>query len=260
MPKIALITGASRGLGEKFCELLAADGYELVVVGRDTERMNTLKQRLEVEWKTNVRIISQDLSEPDAAQRIADQLKGWQTELDVLINNAGFGGLGRFDSMDTATLNAMVGVNIGALTQLTRLVLPDMIRRRSGKILNVASTAAYTPGPLMAVYYATKAYVLSFSLALVEELRGTGVSSTCLCPGPTRTDFALNAGAEGSRLFSPLVPLMSAERVAQAGYRGMQRGKSVVIPGVMANVLSFAARILPPFIPARVAKRMHAQL
>ena len=189
MTGTALITGASSGIGLELAKLFARDGYELVLVARRVERLEELGRELTQRHGVRCHTISVDLAQPDAAAEIVRRLEGAGPAVDVLVNNAGFGVLGPLATTEPETAGRMIRVNIEALTQLTRALLPGMLARRRGRILNVASTAGFAPGPLMAVYYATKAYVISFSEALAEELRGTGVTVTVLCPGPTRTEF-----------------------------------------------------------------------
>ena len=258
----ALITGASSGIGEEFCGLFAADGYDLVLVSRDEERLKHIKAELEKKHPAmRVHILLQDLSAPGAADQVAGWLTTEKIELQALVNNAGFGDLGPFSDMDPKRIRQMMQLNVQALTELTRAVLPGMLARKEGRVLNVASVAAFQPGPLMAVYYATKAYVLSLSAALREETRGTGVTVTCLCPGPTRTDFAKNAHMEKSMLFGARpMGLATAAGVALAGYRGMQAGKTVVIPGFRSALGAYAARVVPIRLSSRIAMRVHRSM
>lgn len=255
----ALITGASRGIGEEFCRLFAADGYDLVLVSRDAERMEKLKQELQRRHHARtIHIVAQDLAAPGAANIIADWLTQKHITLDALVNNAGFGDTGPFAGADPERVRSMLQLNVAALTELTRAVLPGMLKRKHGRILNVASVAAFQPGPLMAVYYATKAYVLSFSAALSEETRGSGVTVTCLCPGPTRTGFAKAAHMEKSLLFGAKpMGLADAAGVALTGYRAMMNGKSVVVPGLRSLVGTYLARVSPLWLSARVAMRVN---
>jgi uncharacterized protein len=195
---IALVTGASGGIGLELARLFAADGHDLVLVSRGAERLGVISRDLEDRFKVEVRAIPRDLSNPIAPASLFDECG----EIDFLVNNAGFGSLGTFVESDPAMLGEMLQVNVAALTQLTRLFLPTMVERGAGRILNVASTAAFQPGPLMAVYYASKAYVLSFSEAIRDELNGTGVTVTTVCPGPTRTSFDSRAEVARPRLLN----------------------------------------------------------
>jgi short-subunit dehydrogenase len=252
MTGTALITGASSGIGLELAKLLARDGYDLVLVARRRDRLEELGQALAREHGVNYRAIDVDLADPGAVEEISRRLDD-PAAVDILVNNAGFGALGSLVTMDIETERRMIRVNIGALTDLTRLVLAGMVGRRRGRILNVASTAGFAPGPFMAVYYASKAYVISFSEALAEELRGSGVSVTVLCPGPTRTEFQTVAGMESARLFR-MPGVMDAAPVARAGYRGMMRGKRMVIPGVLNHVLPFVIRFSPRAMVVRVSR------
>ena len=198
-----------------------------------------------------------DLARPDAPQAIADELAREGTGVDVLVNNAGFGAMGPFAELDAARQVEMVQVNIAALTHLTRLLLPGMIGRGRGGVLNVASTAGFQPGPFMAVYYATKAYVISLSEALHDELAGRGVTVSCLCPGPTESEFDAVANMEHSRLAG--MPKMTAERVAEIGYRGFRRGKPLVIAGWQNWLAAIGGRFAPRSVPRRIARWLNTQ-
>ncbi len=200
----ALVTGASSGIGEDLARLFAADGHNLVLVARGGERLHALAGELRDRKRIAASVIVADLSDPASPDRIARELVENGQQIDVLVNNAGFGQYGMFAKVDPVELGRLLQVNVSALTLLTRLLLPGMLSRRSGRVLNVASTAAFQPGPLMAPYYASKAYVLSLSEALAEETRGTGVTVTCLCPGPTTTRFQARAGMQKSKLFKML--------------------------------------------------------
>lgn len=225
--RTALITGASSGIGYEFARLLARDHFDLILVARSGDRLATIAEELSAADGISVRVIASDLGRPGAAEALFAELDG--TAVDVLVNNAGFGLKGAVAELSPEAQEEMVQLNVLALTALTRLFLPGMLERRQGGILNVASTAAFQPGPLMAVYYASKAYVLSFTEALANEVHGSGVTVTALCPGPTVTGFADRAGTTGSRLFRG--PTMDAASVAAAGYAALKRGKAMVIPG-----------------------------
>ena len=249
MTSTALITGASGGLGADFARLFAKDGYELVLVARSEEKLRQLARDLGV--KTTV--ISADLSKPDAAADLVARLGGM--EIDVLVNNAGVGLAGAFVDTDLEKELEMIQLNITALTQLTKLLVRPMVQRGRGRILNVASTAGFQPGPLMAVYYATKAYVLSFSEAIAEELRHSGVTVTALCPGPTATGFAEAANVNSTRLFTMTAP-MSSEKVARIGYEAMKRGRRVVITGVKNKLLAQSVRFSPRRAVTTIVRKM----
>ncbi len=248
----ALVTGASSGLGLEFSKLLAADGYQLVLTARDAQQLEAAAELLHQHYQVKPKLIVADLADPAAPQQIAKAAG----PVDVLINNAGFGGMGQFAERDTAKDLAMIQVNVTALTHLAKLVLPAMLAAGSGRILNVASTAAFVPGPLQAVYYASKAYVLSLSEALANETNGTGVSVTALCPGPTKTNFAKAADVQGSALFTGR-GVMDAPTVARIGYRAMLAGKPVVVAGFRNKLVALAGRLLPSKITAAAARRSH---
>jgi short-subunit dehydrogenase len=248
---ITLVTGASGGLGAAFARLAAADGRDVVLVARSKDALDALADELRKTRGIAATVRVEDLSDPAAAGRIVDALAG--AEVDVLVNNAGVGALSPFAGCEAGSIRGMVDLNVLAPTLLARAVLPGMVARGRGRILNVASTAAFQPGPLMAVSYATKAYVLSWSLALSNETRGTGVTVTCLCPGPTRTGFQKAAGMLDSPLFKRL-QTMDADAVARAGYEGMKRGKPMVVPSFTNKVGAFCTRLVPRGVAARIAR------
>ncbi len=255
--KTALVTGASSGLGLEFCNLAAADGYDLVLVARKPERLEEAATQLRSEHGRKVHVMAKDLGEAGAAGAVYDEVKRCGLEISVLINNAGFAYNGYFARQDQAELDSMMQTNMVALTALTRLFLPDLLGRHAGRILNVASTAAFQPGPLMTVYYASKAYVVSFTEALAVEIQGSGVTATVLCPGPMKTGFQARAGLHDSVLLhSPLV--MDVRRAAEIGYRAMLAGKAVCIPGTLNALAAFLALHSPHSITARMAKKIQA--
>ena len=251
----ALITGPSSGIGLDLARLFAADGYNLVLVARSEGKLRDLAAELSAKFGINADVIPADLTVPNAAQTIVASLK---TNVDVLVNNAGFGQAGQFVEIDLQRQLDMIQVNVVALTQLTHLLLRPMVARNRGRILNVASTAAFQPGPRMAVYYATKAFVLSFSEALSDELRHTAVTVTTLCPGPTTTGFAAAADMTKSRLFKVMRPMSSVE-VAKIGYEGMKKGKRLVITGAMNRMLVQSLRISPRRLVTRIAGRLQEE-
>jgi short-subunit dehydrogenase len=251
----ALITGASSGIGFEFAHLFARDAHDLVLVARSEGKLRELASRLEAQFGIATTVIAADLAKPNAAQEILVTLQVHEIEIDALVNNAGFGLAGPFVKTDLQKELEMIQVNIVALTELTKLFLPGMVSRRSGRILNLASTAAFQPGPLMAVYYATKAYVLSFSEAIADELRGSGVTVTALCPGPTATGFAAVASLESSRLFKMARPMSSAE-VARVGYEAMKSGKRVVIPGLRNKLLTQSIRVTPRRMVTTIVRKL----
>lgn len=246
MPKTALITGATSGLGYEFVKLFAKDGYHLILIARNKQKLEQIKQSFQ-----NVTIIVKDLSTPNAGKEVFEEVDNQGMNIDVLVNNAGFGLLGYFDELDIQKQAAMIQLNVVSLTELTYYFLTKMKQKNQGKILNIASTAAFQPGPLMAVYYATKTYVLSFSEALVEELSDSAVTVTTLCPGPTKTNFAAVANVEGTKMFSQP---MNSEIVAKQGYNALMSGKRVVIPGGLNKMGAYAAKLLPRSLAAKVAK------
>lgn len=247
MVKTVLITGATSGIGNAFAKLFAHEPVHLILVSRNEKMMGKMKDEMP---HRNVTIIKKDLSAVNAAREVYQEVKQRGLVVDRLINNAGFGLIGRFDQVPIEPMSDMIRLNCSALTELSYYFLAD-IRSRSGKIMNVASTAAYQPGPYMTVYFATKAFVLSFSEALSEELKGSGVTVTALCPGPTHTNFGRAAHAENVRLFSRS---MDAHRVAKLGYQAMERGKRVVIPGALNQFGAVAAKFLPRILGAKAVK------
>jgi short-subunit dehydrogenase len=240
----ALITGASGGIGFELAKLFAKDRYNLVLVARSGEKLSQIAAELHKEFGVSVRTVALDLAAESAARGLFDQLQSEGVVVDVVVNNAGFGVFGEFAGMAEEEIRGQIELNVSALTQLTRLFLPGMLERRGGKIMNVASTAAFQPGPLMAVYYATKAYVLSFSEALANEVAGTGVVVSCFCPGATDTGFQKRAGMENSRLFKK-IGAMNVEAVARDGYKGLTAGKTVVISGVQNWLVAESVRFAP---------------
>lgn len=243
MNKTVLITGASSGIGLEFATLFAKDGFHLVLNARNESRLQEIANELTTKYGVKITVAAKDLSIPESADELTSELASAGIEVDVLINNAGFAAYGSFNETSWKEEKDMIQVNITTLTALTKQLLPGMIKRNSGKILNVASTAAFQPGPLMAVYYATKAYVLSFSEAVNYELRNTGVSVTALCPGATATNFEKRANLESSRLFQS--GAMDARDVALEGYKALNEKKSLEIPGFKNKALANLVRFLP---------------
>ncbi len=246
-----LITGASEGLGREFAMIAAAEGRDLVLASRQGEKLEALAETLRSAHKVAVEVIPTDLSDPaavDALWRLASSRR----RIDILVNNAGLGSNGPFESADFSRELSSVGVNVLALTILMKRAVPHMRAAGGGQILNVASTAAFMPGPNMAVYHATKAYVLSLSEAVADELRGSGVTVTVLCPGATATNFAKDAKMEGIRLFK-LMPLPSAQSVAKAGWRAMRRGRRIRVTGVFNLLTTLLPRLSPRALTTRVA-------
>lgn len=249
-----LITGASSGIGLELAKLFAADGSSLILTARRLDLLNDLADELRQRHGVEVRTIAKDLSRHGAARELFDELTADGITLDVLVNNAGFGKMARFEEIPPEVEVEMLELNIVALTELTSLVLPGMLARRRGRILNLGSTASYQPGPHAATYYATKAYVRFLSEALSEELRGTGVTATCLCPGPTRTGFGEVSHMGTTPLFRLAMPV---EPVARAGYRAMRRGRTTVVPGLGNKILILSSKILPGFIVRKVVQGLN---
>ena len=241
---LALVTGASGGIGADLARELARHGHDLVLAARGVAAMEELATELRGHGG-EVTVIAADLSQPGAAGALTGELAGRGLSVDVLINNAGLGAAGRFDRIDAVRIGEIVQVNIVALTELTRLLLPDMIGRRFGRIMLVASVAGFQPGPEMAAYFASKAYVLSLGEALSYELRGTGVTVTTLCPGATATNFFAVAGAGNSLMAKRLRRMMSSADVARLGYEGLVSGRHVVITGAMNRLVALAGRYAP---------------
>jgi uncharacterized protein len=259
MGNTALVTGASSGIGLELARLLAADGHDLVLVARSEGKLRELATELAAAHKIKTHVYAVDLGDPAAPAEIARRLAADGLAIDVLINNAGFGTFGLFHSETDGKFELqMIQVNVVALTELSKLLLPAMVKRGRGRIMNVASTAAFQPGPLMAVYYATKAYVLSFSEALAEEVRGSGVTVNAFCPGPTQSGFTSIAKMEDSKLFKGKKVPTSAV-VARDGYRAMVRGRTVYIPGFMNWLLPFLQRFSPRAVVRRIVKRVQAR-
>ncbi len=253
--KTALVTGASGGIGESLARQLAANGYALVLVARSRNKLEEIASQLKQQHNTNTVVIETDLSLPNATEQLVQEIKNQNLHINLLVNNAGIGSYGLFHQLDAGEQQRILMLNIVALTMLTRALLPDMVARGAGKIMNVASTAAFMPGPLMAVYYASKAYVLSFSEALSEELIGTGVTVTTLCPGPTTTDFQVRAEMTESKLVRGK-NLMTSNEVAMLGVAAMERGQRIVIPGAMNQLQAFSPRIVPRALMPKIVKRI----
>jgi short-subunit dehydrogenase len=256
MGESAVITGASGGIGEEFAKLFASKGYDLVLASRNAEKLDLLSASLASAHSRRVEYLAIDLSTPASAAALQSFLDAKGIAPDVLVNNAGFGTFGAFAENDLDAELAQIQLNVTTLTHLTKLILPGMLRRGRGRILNVASTAAFQPGPFMAVYYATKAYVLSLSEALANELKGSGVSVTCLCPGGTRTGFMARAKMGNPEILSKSSVMMDAADVARRGYDGLMKGKRLVIPGMLNKLLAHSTRLGPRSLSAAVVRRI----
>jgi uncharacterized protein len=250
-----LITGASAGIGYELAKVFAEKGHDLVIIARNKEKLNALAEELEKTYPIKVKVISKDLTFAEERIALYKTLTDEKIEIETLVNNAGFGLGGAFSNQDETRQLEMIELNIAALTQLTRLFLPSMVARKRGYILNLASTAAFFPGPLMAIYYATKAYVTSFSVALSSELEETGVKVTALCPGPTRTEFQKTAHIENAKIGRMYI--MEAKEVAEFGYRELHRGKVLAIPGIRNKLLTSTAVFTPRFLLAKTIKALN---
>lgn len=255
MKKVALITGASSGIGMELARIHGEKGGDLVLVARSKDKLESLKSELEKKHGANTKIIAKDLTDPHAAKQIYDEVEADGIQVDYLINNAGFGGHGKFHERPWEQDLAMINLNITALTALTRFFLPDMVQRNEGKILNTSSTASFMPGPLQAVYFATKAYVTFFSNAIAEELYDTGITVTNLMPGATETEFAKTSGMDKTNLFEKTV---TARSVAEDGYQGMISGKLDVVSGLTTSQKVMMKMI--PFTPKKVLLKQIRQM
>ena len=252
MKNVALITGASSGIGKELARIHASKGGDLVIVARSEDKLNQLAEELNEKHGTNVHVIAQDLSQLSAAEEIYNNVKSAEIEVEYLMNNAGFGGQGYFHERAWEKDLAMINVNMTSLTALTRFFLPDMVTRNKGRILNTSSTAGFIPGPLQAVYYATKAYVNSFSNAIAQELSGTNITVTALQPGATETEFAKTSGMDKTDLFAKT---FSAHEVALAGYNAMMAGKMDVVAGI-----SFSQKMMFPMMRMMPKKMLLKQI
>jgi len=246
LKKVALVTGASAGLGVEFARQLSKRGHRLVLAARRKDRLDQLAKEL-----GNARAVAIDLSKAGAAAKLMADIEANGETVDLLVNNAGFGLIGRFAELDAKRERQMIDLNVATLTDLCRAAAPAMIKRKSGGIINVASTAAFQPGPKMAVYFATKAFVLSLSEALHEELKPHGVRVTCLCPGPTRTEFGDVAGFGGNGLFDRVA--MESRGVVERGLDGLDRNKAVIVPGLLNKLTANSGRFAPRFVVRKIA-------
>lgn len=252
----ALVTGASGGIGLEFARLLAKEGHDLALVARNEGKLLEIKDDFESGYKVKVTALGADLSRQYAAKEVFDSLSG--VDIGILINNAGTGGSGPYADSDWEKDAAMINLNILSLAHMTRLFLPAMVGKKSGMICNLASTAAFEPGPLMSIYYASKAFVFSFSMALSEELKGSGVTVTALCPGPTLTGFQAAAGTTGMKLHD-MLPMQTPDIVAAAGLAAMKKGKPFVIPGFINYMTAFSTRFAPYSVLTPMVKGMNSK-
>lgn len=250
----ALITGASLGIGRDLAEQFAKHGHNVILVARSEGKLRELAQQLSQRYGVQAHVIAQDLSLPDAAQRLYDAVQAQRLRVDILVNNAGFANYGMFHSLPLANQLEMIQLNVTTLVALTHLFAQDMVARRSGRILNVASTAAFQPGPLMAIYYATKAFVLHFSEAIHNELSPQGITVTALCPGPTESEFQARAAMQDARMVQS--GMMSSQAVAEQGYQALMRGTSSYIPGWRNRFLAFTVRLSPRDMVTRLVRNL----
>ena len=250
-----LITGASSGIGLELAREFAKNGSDLMIVARRESRLREIASELEKSFGTDVNILVKDLSNPESPDDIYREMADSGVEIDVLVNNAGFGSIGPFHEMDKDVLSDMINVNLASLAVLTRLFLPPMLERNRGGILNVGSLAGFQPGPNAATYYATKAFVLSFSEALHDELRETALKVSCLCPGPVETEFGKQSGMEEANLFK--TGTMDVTEVAKQGYDGFRKGKTVIIPGLLARSVPVMERFMPRSITRKIAAKLN---
>jgi len=255
----ALITGASSGIGELLASKLAQNGHDVVLVARSTQKLEALSQKLEAEHGVSAYVIPADLADPAAPERILAEVSARSLTVHILVNNAGFGSAGSFLDLDLGAELRMVQVNVMSLIALTHGFGRGMRARGAGRILNIASTAAFQPGPYMATYYATKAFVLAFSLAIAHELRGSGVSVTCHCPGPTATEFAGRAGILESRLHQT-AKVATAESVADHAYRAMMAGRSLSVHGALNRLGAVGARFVPHAVLAPIVASLNRRV
>ena len=258
MKNTALVTGASGGIGRELARVHAESGGDLVVVARSGDALRELKGELENAHGITVEVLEKDLNDPEAPKEILEALRDKNIEVEILINNAGFGTFAPFIRTDWDKQAAIIAVNIHALTGLTHSFLPGMIERNRGRVLNVASTAAFYPGPLMSVYYASKHYVLAFSDSLAEEIRNSEVTITTLCPGPTDTGFQSRAGNENIRLMKKFA-VMDPYSVAKYGYQKMLAGKLTAVPGLFNTLSAVLPRFLPRKAAMRIVRRQHEE-
>lgn len=254
MRKTVLITGVSGGIGKELADRFARDGYEMVLVARSEAKILELATHYQMRYDVGVTVIAKDIAAPGVPQEIFDELRQKKIQVDYLINNAGFGLFGPFVETDLEEETNMIDVNIKALTIMTKLFLPGMVKRNQGGVMNVSSMVGFFPGPLMSVYHATKAYVLSFTEALENEVSGTNVTVTALCPGLTATGFADRASMEKSNMLQGKV--MEAGEVADIGYCGFLKGETLIIPGTQNRIFSFVPRFLPRKQITRIIRKM----
>lgn len=247
----ALITGGSVGIGAALADVFAGHGHDLILASRNRDKLEARGRAIRNQFGVDVVCLPADLTDPDGARQLHEAVIARGLDVHYLVNNAGVGLYGKFSTTDLDAELKMIQLNVTSVVDLTKRFLPSMIARRSGRILNVASMAAFVPGPWMSVYYATKAFLLSFSQAIDYELKANGITVTTLCPGPTESEFKVRAGSERSRLFERFV--MDAPRVARVGYTGMMNGKAVAIPGLRNKLIPVATRLTPRPLVAKLS-------
>lgn len=254
LPRTALITGASSGIGLDLAKLFARDGVDLILTARREERLREIATDLEQSSGITATVIPCDLARENGSAVLREEVERLGLEVDALVNNAGFGALGYYHEMEPDRITDMIRVNVEAVARLTRFFVPGMVSRGRGRVMQVASTASFMPGPQMALYYASKAFVLSLSEAIATELRGTGVTVTALCPGPTRTEFQSAAGMGLPRRLRRA--WMESEEVARQGYEGMLNGERIVVPGAANKIMTQAVRVLPRRVMTALVNRV----
>lgn len=254
----ALITGASSGIGKALARIFAQHGYRLVIVAEDASALSSTARELRSAYSAEVTELPHDLTQDQAPREIYDQLTDQNIEVDVLVNNAGVGQKEKFHETDIEKDLYIIRLNIEAVVRLTKLFLPDMVKRKRGKILNLGSVAGFQPGPLLAIYHASKAFVVSFSEALAEELKGTDVSVTALCPGPTDTYFFDRADMEDTRIVQE-GKAMDPNKVAEIGYKALINGERIVIPGLSNKLLTFTRRLMPKSMQAAIHRKVYEE-
>lgn len=253
--KTVLITGASMGIGLEFAYVFAKNGFDLYLVARSADKLKALASEIEAKYQVNCHVQALNLTLPNAAEEVFKACKAQHIEIEILVNNAGLGEFGFFAETDWEKEKQILDLNMLTLTHFTKLFLKEMVQRKSGKILNVASTAAFQPGPTMAVYYASKAYVLSFSEAISNELEGSGVTVTCLCPGPTASNFQNTANLGESKLVKGR-KLPGSKEVAEYGYQALMQGEVVAIHGFMNAFMAFLTRFTPRFLVRKLVRQV----
>ena len=254
-----LITGATSGIGYELAKIFAENKFNLFLVSRNEIKLNLIKSDFERNSGIKVTVLAKDLSLPQSPKEVYQFANDNNIDIEILVNNSGFGHWGNFFETDIEKENRMLNLNINALTLMTKYFLPNMVKTKKGKIMNVASVAGFFPGPFMSVYYATKSYVISFSEAIREELKGSGITVTTLCPGPTVTGFEKNAELQDSNLFALLKPA-SADKVARYGYRALMAGKGIVVYGVLNKCMVFMRRFVPNFLILKILKKVQGRI